>query len=134
MVLPPVVSSLVPAVAPVQSGVSPLAVAGTLGLLALFLSVTGHLAARNVLGDVSPVTALGIGPLPATVAVLSNAFELPAAPSIAVALVLDGLAIHLLYGQPSRISAYVTFIHVVVTILLGTVLFGLVILAGTMPG
>jgi len=115
-------------------GVGPLAVAGTLGLFALFLSATAFVAARNVLGDVPAVRALGVGPLPATVAVLSVAFELPTAPAIGLAVLLDGLAIHVLYGGEPRTSAYITFIHVVVTILAGTVLLGVALLVGSRPG
>ncbi|MDR5674151.1 hypothetical protein RH858_13525 [Halalkaliarchaeum sp. AArc-GB] len=118
----------------VQTGVSPLAVAGTFGLLAAFLSLTAFLAARNVLGDVSVIKALGVGPFPAAVAVVSGALDLPSLPAIAVALLLDGAAIHYLYGESASVSAYITLIHVVVTILLGTVLFGLLILLGTFPG
>ncbi|MEF8779460.1 MAG: hypothetical protein V5A46_02115 [Haloferacaceae archaeon] len=127
--LPPLVTA-----APLQTGAEPLAVAGTLGLLALFLSLTAFLAARNVLGDVSPIPALGVGPLPAAVAVLSVPLEVPAVVAVPAAVVLDGVAIHVLYGDSPRLSAYVTFIHVVVTILLGTVVFGLVFLSRTLPG
>ncbi|AUX09958.1 hypothetical protein AArcSl_2336 [Halalkaliarchaeum desulfuricum] len=116
------------------TGVSPLAVAGTFGLLAAFLSLTAFLAARNVLGDVPAVKALGVGPFPAAVAVVAGALDLPSALAIGVALLLDGAAIHYLYGESPRLSAYITLIHVVVTILLGTVLFGLLILLGTLPG
>jgi len=38
--------------------VTPVSVLGTIVLFALFLSVTAHLAARNVLGDVDPRRAL----------------------------------------------------------------------------
>lgn len=124
---------MAPLVQFVQTSVSPLAVAGTFGLLAAFLSLTAFLAARNVLGDVSPVKALGVGPFPAAVAVAAGALDLPSLPAIGVALLLDWLAIHYLYGESPRLSAYITFIHVVVTILLGTVLFGLLILLGTLP-
>jgi len=44
--------------------VTPVSVLGTIVLFALFLSVTAHLAARNVLGDVDPRRALYVGPLP----------------------------------------------------------------------
>lgn len=116
-----------------QTGVSPLAVAGTFGLLALFLSLTAFLAARNVLGDVSAVKALGVGPFPAAVAVAAGALGLPSGPAIAVAVFLDAVAIHYFYGDSASLTTYITFIHIVVTILLGTVVFGLLILLGTIP-
>ncbi|XVH32927.1 DUF7473 family protein [Haloferacaceae archaeon DSL9] len=116
-----------------STAVSPLAIAGTLGSLAVFLSLTAHIAARNVLGDVGPSKALGVGLLPAVVAVLTVLFSLPAALGILVAVLLDGLAIHALYGQRPRLSAYITFIHIIVSILLGTVLIGTLLLVFSAP-
>lgn len=116
-----------------QADVRFLAITGTLGLLALFLSVTGFIAARNVLGDVAAVKALGIGPLPAIVAVLSQAYSISAAIGIPVAITLDWAAIYYLYADNGRDATYITFIHIVVTILLGTVVFGVLVLVNTRP-
>jgi hypothetical protein len=113
---------------------SPVAIAGTVGLFALFLSVTAHIAARNVLGDVEVKKAFVVGPLPATIAVVSAAFGLNPFVAILVAIAVDATAISLLYGQSRRLTAYVTAIHIVVSILLGTVLFGLVFILGSAPG
>lgn len=113
---------------------NPLAIAGTVGLFALFLSITAHIAARNVLGDVEVKKAFVVGPLPAAIAVVSTALGLNPFLAIAVAIVVDATAISLLYGRSRRLTAYVTAIHVVVSILLGTVLFGLVFILASAPG
>ncbi|SFR33332.1 DUF7473 family protein [Halogeometricum limi] len=123
-------------VTPLQSGAagSPAAaVAGTFASLALFLSVTAHIAARNVLADVPVKYAFVVGPVPAAVAVVFTTFGLNAFVGILLAVALDGVAIHYLYGESPRLSTYVTFIHVVVTIILGVVVFGLLTLLSTAP-
>ena len=119
---------------PLQALADPAAVAGTVGLFALFLSATAHLAARNVLGDVAVRKAFAVGPLPAAIAVVGTAFDVPAAVSVAAALAVDGGLIRVVYGRDWRLSAYVTLIHVVVSIILGAVLFSLVSLLSTVPG
>lgn len=116
-----------------RSSATPLAIAGTAALFALFLSVTAHVAARNVLGDVDPRRALLVGPVPAVVAVGSTALNVHPALAIALAIALDAGAIAYAYGRSRRLTAYVTFIHLVVTVLLGTVLFALAILLSTAP-
>lgn len=117
-----------------QAGASPIAVAGTIGLLALFLSLTAHLAARNVLGDVAPIKALGVGLVPALVSMLTQLLSIPGVIGVALALALDGLAIHYLYGQPRRISAYLLAIHAIISIILGSVLIAGLILIASVPG
>lgn len=117
-----------------QAPPSPIAVLGTVGLLALFLSLTAHLAARNVIGDVDPIKALGVGVVPAVVSLATQLLNLPSGIGVAVALLLDGVAIHYLYDQPRRISIYTTAIHVIITIILGVVIGGIIILVGTTPG
>jgi hypothetical protein len=124
------------ATTPLQSAAtgSPLAVAGTFASLALFLSITAHVAARNVLGDVPVKYAFVVGPIPAAVAVVFTAFELNSFVAIFLAIGLDGVAVKYLYGESNRLSAYVTFVHVVVSIILGAVLFGLLLLLSSAPG
>lgn len=117
-----------------QTETGALAIAGTVGLLALFLSLTAHLAARNVLGDVPVVAALGVGVGPAIVSVATPLLSVPGGVGVALALAVDAGAIHALYGQPRRTSAYVTAIHVIVTVILGSVLFGLAVLLVSVPG
>ncbi len=110
------------------------AVLGTVGLLALFLAATAHLAARNVLGDVAPSKALAVGLGPALVSVGTELLSIPGGLGVLFALVVDGVAIHLLYGQPRRTTAYITAIHVIITILLGSVLVGGLIVLASLPG
>jgi hypothetical protein len=119
---------------PLQFGGGVLAIAGTVALFALFLSITGFIAARNVLGDVSPVKALGLGPVPAVLATLPQAFDVPAVVVVVTALVADWAAVYFLYERSPRLAAYVTFIHVVVTIILGAIVFGLLALFASAPG
>lgn len=124
-------------VTPLQSGTaggSAVAVAGTFVSLALFLSLTAHIAARNVLGDVPVKYAFVVGPVPAAVAVIVTTFGLNPLLGILLAVVLDGVAVQYLYGQSSGLTAYITFIHVVVSILLGTVLYGVLALWASAPG
>lgn len=117
-----------------QARPSAVAIAGTYASLALFLTLTAHIAARNVLGDVEVKKAFAVGPVPAAVAVVFTAMSWPSALALALALVADALLVHVVYGRPARLSAYVTFIHVVVSILLGAVLFGVYALALSAPG
>jgi hypothetical protein len=122
---------------PLQSGVggaSPLAVAGTVALFALFLSLTAHLAARNVLGDVPIRNAFLVGPLPAAIAVVAAALELPSLPAVGVALVVDAALVGYVYDLDRRLTAGVTLIHAVVSVILGSVLFSLYVLALSAPG
>ncbi|ADQ65621.1 hypothetical protein GL213_00040 [Halogeometricum borinquense] len=120
---------------PLQSGASgsALAVAGTFASLALFLSLTAHIAARNVLGDVPVKYAFVVGPIPAAIAVVVTTFELNSYLGVFVAIILDGVAVKYLYGQSNRLSGYITFIHVIVSIIIGTVLYALLALLSTAP-
>ncbi|MFC6615473.1 hypothetical protein ACFQAS_10995 [Halopenitus salinus] len=116
-----------------QSGSGSIAVLFTIVFFAFGLSVTAHLAARNVLGDVDPKRALLVGPLPAVVGVVGGAFSLPAALSVPVAILLDAAAIHRAYGQPPRGTALITFIHFVITVLVTVVVVGVAILIASRP-
>jgi len=116
----------------------PLAVAGTFASFAIFLSVTAHIAARNVLGDVPVRNAVVVGPVPAAVSVLVATFAADRSAVIlaglAAAVVLDGAAIRAVYEESTRLAAYITFIHFVVSVILGTIVFGLWALAISAPG
>ena len=116
----------------------PLAVAGTFASFALFLSVTAHIAARNVLGDVPVRNAFVIGPVPAAISTVVATFaadtSLLIAAGFAAAILLDGVAIRALYDQSTRLAAYITFIHFVVSVILGTIVFGIWALATSAPG
>jgi hypothetical protein len=130
---------------------------GTFLLLAVFLSVTAFLAARNVLGDAPPTRALLVGPVPAVVAfvfrvldtvVLPDAMTLggsfvtvtvpteTAVPltALVVAVVLDVAAIAYAYDVEWRLAGYVGFIHLVITVILGTALGGMLFLLSSAPG
>jgi hypothetical protein len=122
----PLLSS--PVLGPAQVGGS-VQVLGTVLTLAVFFSLTAHIAARNVLGDVPVRNALGIGPLLAVVAVSLTALGVPPALTILLALAIDAAAIYRLYGVDRRYTLFVTFIHVVVSIILGVVLFAALTLA-----
>ncbi len=117
-----------------QTTPPPTAVLGTVSLLALFLAATAHLAARNVLGDVAPSKALVVGIGPALVSVGTELLGVPGGLGVLLALVIDGGAIHLLYGQERRTTVYITAIHVVITILLGSVLVGGLVVLASLPG
>jgi len=116
----------------------PLAVAGTFASFALFLSITAHIAARNVLGDVPVRNAFVVGPVPAAVSVLVATFAADNSAVIfaglAVAILLDWAAIRALYDESTRMAAYITFIHFVVSVILGTIVFGIWALAISAPG
>ena len=117
-----------------QAAPSPMAVLGTVGLLALFLSITAHLAARNVLGDVAVVKALGVGVGPAVVSTGTALLSLPGVLGVFVAFAVDAVAIQLLYQQSRRTTGLITAIHAVITVILGTVVGGVVILYVSAPG
>ena len=122
-----------------QSGLeAPLAVAGTFASFAIFLSVTAHIAARNVLGDVPVRNAFVVGPVPAAISTLVAAFaaDIPLliVAGFGVALLLDGVAIRTLYDQSTRLAAYITFIHFVVSVILGAIVFGIWALSISAPG
>ncbi|GAB7092638.1 hypothetical protein JCM18237_29090 [Halorubrum luteum] len=113
--------------------VSPVAVLGTTVLFALFLSLTAHLAARNVLGDVDPRRALYVGPLPAVIGIVGGAFAVTPAVTVPLALVVDAAMFSWSYDRDARVAITMTGFHVVITVLLGVVLGGIALLLGTRP-
>lgn len=115
------------------AGVTPVSVLGLLVGFTLVLSLTAHLAARNVLGDVPIRNAVLVGPAPAAVSVVVAALELPSIPGLVAALVLDGALFSYVYDQPARTAAYITLIHFTVTVILGVIVFGLLALISSAP-
>jgi hypothetical protein len=110
--------------------VTPVSVLVTTVLFAVFLSVTAHVAARNVLGDVDARRALYVGPLPAVVSVVGGGF---AAVTVTAALLLDAAMFRWSYEQEPRIVAVMTVIHAAVTVLVGVVVAGIALLISTRP-
>lgn len=119
---------------PAQTDVSPVAVVGTLVLFAVFISATAHLAARNVLGSVSIRRASLVGIGPSTVAVTGTALGIPAVITLPIAVVLDWLGLYLSYDGTRGLAAYMTVIHFVISILAGTILFGIAVILASRPG
>jgi len=107
---------------------------GTFLVLAGYLAVTAHVAARNVLGDVRADRALLVGPVPAVVSMIGQGVELFPLLVLAVAVLADLGAIRRSYDLDWQLSAYVAVIHVVFTTILSTVIGGLLILASNAPG
>lgn len=116
-------------VSPAAGG--PLEYVGTFLLTAAVYSLTAHIAARNVLGDVPIKRALLVGPVPAGVALLLQQYG---APAFALAIAVDFVLIRYVYRLKIRTTALVTFIHVVVSILLLVVVLSAYRLVGTAPG
>ncbi len=116
-----------------SSAVSPVAVAGTFASFALFLSVTAHIAARNVLGDVEVRRAFVVGPVPAAVAVVFTTLGWNSYLGILVAVVADAALVEYAYGRGRRLTAYITFIHAVVSVILGSVLVAGFLVLRTAP-
>jgi hypothetical protein len=122
-----------------------LGVVGTYLLLAAFLSLTAAVAARNVLGDVELERGLLVGPVPAAVSFLlfggfrlaggrvEGQFQLYPFLVLAVALVADYVALGRAFDCEGRLAAYVTGIHLVVSVIMGAVLGGVLFLASTAP-
>jgi hypothetical protein len=117
----------------VPSG-NPAQVAGTFVLFALFFTLTAHLAARNVLGDVEVKNAFAVGPVIPAISFVFVSLGWPGLLAIPLALVADGLLFRYLYREPPRVAAYVTFIHVVVSIIIGVIVFGLLAIIRSAPG
>lgn len=116
------------------SAASAVAVAGTLASLALFLSLTAFIAARNVLGDDASVRkSLVVGPIPAAIAVVFTTYELNSFVAVALALAVVAATVKLLYGRSNGITAYVTLLHFIVTVILGAVLFAGLTLLSSAP-
>jgi hypothetical protein len=117
----------------VPSG-SPAQVAGTFALFALFFTATAHLAARNVLGDVEIKRAFAVGPAVPAISFVFVALSWPAALALPLALVADFGLFRYVYRRSNKLTAYLTLIHVVVSIILGVIVFGLLALIQSAPG
>jgi hypothetical protein len=86
-----------------------------------------------VLGDVAVRKAFVVGPVPAAIAVVTVAFELPSIPGLGLAIVTDALVIGFVYEQGTRLTALITLIHFVVTVIAGTIVVGVLALFASAP-
>lgn len=111
-----------------------LSILATYALFALFLSATAFLAARNVLGDVAKAPALVVGPPLAAIAFLAATFEFSPFIALAAALLVDFGLLSYLYEVRGRLAAGVLLVHFVISVLLGSILFGVVALLASFPG
>lgn len=96
-----------------QSG--PLALFGAFLLTTAFYTVTAHVAARYVLGDVPVTAALLVGPVPAVVVV--GLLQINVVLTIVVAFLADFVAITLAYDVRKALAALVTVVHYAVSAL-----------------
>ena len=76
---------------------------------------------------------LGVGIGPAIISTVTTLLSLPSVLGVGLALAVDAGAIHLLYRQPRRTTALITAIHAIVTVILGAVVGGAVILYLSAP-
>jgi len=110
---------------------SPVAVLGTFLAAVAFYSLTAHIAARYVLGDVRARRALLVGTVPAVLSVLLQRYG-PAV-TIATTLLADFFAIRGAYRLGNRVAGMVALAHYTVTVILGITLYNLIALLGTAP-
>jgi len=110
----------------------PVALLGTFLLTAGAYALTAHIAARYVLGDVSPKLAVPIGVALALVAFLLQR-RVPAV-VLPLSVAVDFVLIRSLYRTGYKLTALITVVHYTVFVLLGVTLFNLVTLLGTAPG
>ncbi|WP_121820995.1 DUF7473 family protein [Halostella salina] len=113
------------------AGGTPIAYVGTFLAFWIGYSLTAHIAARYVLGDVSVRRALLVGPVPAAASILLQQYG-PAI-SIAVTLFGDYLAIQSVYRLNYRLAGLVAIVHYTVTVILGITLANLIGLLSTAP-
>lgn len=118
---------------PLQAG-GLLPAVGTVVGFALFLTLSAHLAARSVFGDVPRRPALALGTIPAVLGFGAATFPLNPFVALAAALVLDGFVAGSLYDVRGRLAAYFVLIHFVVSVILGAILYGIVAIWASMPG
>lgn len=101
-----------------------LSLAATFVVAAVVYTVTLHLSATFVIGDVSLFHAVLVGPIPAAIlVVVGTLVSFPLAAGLAVAA--DYGAIKWSYDVDRRLAAGVTLGHVVASVLLVVSLFGL---------
>jgi hypothetical protein len=107
------------------------ALVGTFLLAVLFYSVTAHIAARYVLGDVPIPRAFVVGVVPAVIAFALQAYG----PGVVILIsaAADFFAIRAVYRLKYKTAGVVTLAHYTVSALFGITIFNLVRLLGTAP-
>ena len=128
--------------APAARGVAPLqvepAAGGVLAFVGTFLfgwaffTFTAQIAATFFLGDVPWRRAVVVGLVPAVVNLALIRYQV--ALILAIALVADFVAIHMVYRVRYRTTALVTLLHAAASIALSVPLTYLIGLLGTAPG
>ncbi|WP_266079033.1 DUF7473 family protein [Haladaptatus caseinilyticus] len=104
---------------------------GTYLLLASFLTLTAHIAARNFLGSVPLPRALAIGPPIAALPFLLQRYV--GLIVIVIAIALDLTLFHIVYRLKWRTAGFVTAIHVLVSFLASVVIGGIVYIISLGP-
>lgn len=122
------IGTVVLQVSPTAGGL--IAYLGSFVLFAVVYSVTAHIAARNVLGDV-PLRRAGVVGIAIAVVVLL--LQQYGAIAFVVALAVDFVVIRYVYRLRYRTTGLVTLVHLVVSILLTIATLSLVRLLGTAP-
>lgn len=99
---------------------TPLQYVGTFLVATLFYAITGHVAARYVLGGTPFKLALGVGLAPALASILLQQYGfLVVAPA---ALALDFVAFHVLYRVKYRTAAICAIMHFTISVIVGVAL------------
>ena len=114
------------------AGGGPLAYLGTFVLATIFYGVTLHVAARYVLGSVSPRRAFTVGPILALVSILLQQWGalvvIPFTVAVAYAAIL------VVYDLDQKMALFVSVVYYTVAVLAGFTVFNLIQLLGTAPG
>jgi hypothetical protein len=114
--------------------VSWLAIAGTVGAYVILLAVTAAVALRYVTGAADPRTAVSMGVAVAAIGAGMTPLGVHPAVGLAAALLADVGIVRAVGAQPWRRAVGVVVIHMVVSVLVGTVGFGLLALIANAPG
>ena len=114
--------------------VSWLAIAGTVGAYAIFLWVTATVALRYVTGAIDVPTAVSMAIVVAAIGAGATPLGVSPVLVLAVAVLADVGVVRVVGQHPWRRAGGVVGIHIVVSILVGTVGFGLLALLANAPG
>ena len=109
-----------------------IAIVGTFLMTLVFYSITAHVAARYVLGDVPIKLAFVVGLVPALISFLLQQYG--GVVVILFAAAADLVAIQAVYRLKYRTAGMVAVVHYTVAVLLGLAIFNLVRLLATAPG